>query len=206
MNNLIRTANRLPFDFQDGLKVMGKDISVLIEELINTSNSRVVLNNANILAGLGFSPVNRAGDTMTGNLNVNGNIIASGDVTAYSDEKLKTDWLDLGTNFVSKLSKVQSGTYTRVDTLKRQVGVSAQSLHEVLPEAVVVTDDGTLSVAYGNAALASVIELAREVVELKHALVDSNKEIEKLRGVVRDVEMLTDLVQKMDTHIRAMSK
>jgi hypothetical protein len=47
------------------------------------------------------------------------------------------------------------------------VGVSANSLQEVMPEAVQKHDNGLLSVAYGNAALAAVIELAKRVVSLE---------------------------------------
>lgn len=195
MSNLIRSSNRLPFDFQDGLKVAGKDISLLIEELITTSNSRVVLSNSAIIAGLGFTPVNRSGDTMSGNLTVNGNILASGDVTAYSDERLKSNWANVGEGFVDKLSKVKSGTYTRIDMGTRQVGVSAQSLKEILPEAV-LKDKETLSVAYGNASLVSSIELAKEVVALKEALTSSN----------RNIEMLTGVIERMDTELRQLIK
>jgi hypothetical protein len=48
-------------------------------------------------------------------------------------------------------------------------GVSAQSLQSVMAHAVQNTD-GVLSVAYGNAALASCVALAREVVALKARL------------------------------------
>ena len=99
-----------------------------------------------------------------------GSIIASGNITAYSDESLKTNWQNMPENFVSKLAKVKHGIYDRLDGEKlTQVGVSAQSLREILPEAVIDSKEkeGTLSVAYGNAALASAVELAIEVVDLR---------------------------------------
>ncbi len=94
-----------------------------------------------------------------------GDFTAPGNVTAYSDEKLKTGWSALPKDFLQLLANVKSGTYTRVDTNIRQVGVSAQSLKTAMPEAVV--DGETLSVAYGNAALAAAVELAKEVCEHK---------------------------------------
>jgi len=103
-------------------------------------------------------------------MDASGNFTASGNVTAYSDERLKKDWAPVGVDFVSKLAQVKSGTYTRIDGDLRQAGVSAQSLQEVLPETVMEDIEGTLSVAYGNAALVSAVELAREVVELKKRL------------------------------------
>jgi hypothetical protein len=98
-------------------------------------------------------------------------MVAAGNVTAYSDEKLKTNWQVLPFDFVARLAEVKNGTYDRIDEDgMRQVGVSAQSLQKVMPEAVVVGLEGTLTVAYGNAALASAIELAKRVVALEARL------------------------------------
>jgi hypothetical protein len=43
-------------------------------------------------------------------------------------------------------------------------------LQKILPEAVSENASGTLSVAYGNAALAACVELAKEVVKLREEL------------------------------------
>lgn len=102
-------------------------------------------------------------------LDASGNLTATANVTAFSDERLKTDWAGLP-RLVERLALVKNGTYTRIDTGERQVGVSAQSLQGVLPEAVMQNDGGVLSVAYGNAALAACVALAREVVELRERL------------------------------------
>lgn len=99
-----------------------------------------------------------------------GNFTANGNVTAYSDERLKKDWASVGIDFISKLAQVKSGTYTRIDNDLRQAGVSAQSLQTVLPETVMEDVEGNLSVAYGNAALVSAVELAKKVVELQARL------------------------------------
>jgi hypothetical protein len=96
-----------------------------------------------------------------------GNLTMANNVTAYSDETLKKDWADLPVDFVARLSRVKSGTYTRIDNELRQVGVGAQSLRPLMEEAIYENADGILSVAYGNAAMASAVELAKEVVDLK---------------------------------------
>jgi hypothetical protein len=97
-----------------------------------------------------------------------GNLTARANVTAYSDERKKTDWSKFSPQIVEKLSQVKAGTYSRTDVQDlRQVGVSAQSLGEVIPEAVIEDANGELSVAYGNAALAMCVELAKEVMSLK---------------------------------------
>ena len=113
----------------------------------------------------------RATLTNTGNFN------ATGSVTAYSDERLKKDWAPVQEGFVAKLAKVKSGTYTRIDNGERQAGVGAQSLEPLLPETVLTSNDGTLSVAYGNAAMVSAVELAKDNVELR-------ARIEKLEALV----------------------
>ena len=98
-------------------------------------------------------------------MDMSGNLTMAGNVTAYSDERLKKDWELLPTDFVKNLALVKVGTFTRIDSNERQVGVSAQSLITLLPEAI-QNDGEYLSVAYGNAALASAVELAKEVVSL----------------------------------------
>jgi hypothetical protein len=113
----------------------------------------------------------------TNNFQVNGSLTASGNVTAYSDERLKKDWADLPEDFVERLAEVKNGTFTRTDSGKRQAGSSAQDWQNLLPEVVEVgaDDANTLALAYGNAALVSVIELAKELVALR-------REVAALKG------------------------
>jgi hypothetical protein len=99
-------------------------------------------------------------------MDMSGNLTMAGNVVASSDERLKTNWRDLPANFVERLSTVKSGVYDRTDEDNMtQVGVSAQSLQPLMPDAVTHNGDGMLGVAYGNAALVSAIELAKRVVE-----------------------------------------
>jgi len=103
-----------------------------------------------------------------------GSFTAPGNVTANSDERLKTNWRDMPENFVSRLAQVKVGIYDRTDlaTKPTQVGVGAQSLQTLLPQAINKADDemGTLSVNYGGAALASAIELAKYVTALEQRI------------------------------------
>jgi hypothetical protein len=105
---------------------------------------------------------------------ISNSIVASGNITAYSDERLKRNWRDMPENFVERLAQVKVGRYERIDDGMEQVGVSAQSLQPLLPEAIQVAKDeiGTLSVSYGNAAMASAVELAKELVQLKRELAE----------------------------------
>jgi hypothetical protein len=95
------------------------------------------------------------------------NLTVGGSVTANSDETLKTNWRDLPLDFVDQLAVVKHGTYDRVDMELTQDGVSAQSLQRLLANSVLRGEDGKLSVAYGNAALVSAIQLAKRLVALE---------------------------------------
>jgi len=110
-------------------------------------------------------------------MDMSGNLTMAGSVTAFSDERLKKDWAPVQDDFVAKLAKVKSGTYTRIDSEERQAGVGAQSFQNLLPETIMTSNDGTLSVAYGNAAMVSAVELAKDNVELR-------ARIEKLEALV----------------------
>lgn len=108
--------------------------------------------------------------TYLSTLDSSGNLVITGNITANSDERIKKDWADLPSDFIERLAAVKCGTYTRTDTGARQIGVGAQSLQPVAPEAIGEGADGTLSVAYGQAALAACVELAKEVMRLRALL------------------------------------
>jgi len=100
-----------------------------------------------------------------------GNLTMLGNVTAYSDARIKKDveTIDSALDLVSKMRGVR---YTRIDNDKRGVGVIAQEMLEVCPEVVQqgVGDDDTLSVAYGNLVgvlIEAVKELTARVAELE---------------------------------------
>ena len=115
-------------------------------------------------------------------LDMSGNMTVAGNVTAYSDERLKKDWAPVASNFVASLAKIKSGTYTRIDNDERQAGVSAQDFQKLLPETISADNEGTLSLAYGNAALVSAVELAKDNVELRARIERLESLIHKLIG------------------------
>jgi hypothetical protein len=129
----------------------------------------------------------------------NGDQVGAGNVTGYSDERLKTNWKDLPVNYVLRLAKVRVGVFDRLDTPLRQVGVSAQSLRKLLPWAVVKGKDGILSVAYGNAALASCVELAKDNVSLR-------KELNEERKARKALERRLDRIEKALTSTAKVKK
>lgn len=75
-----------------------------------------------------------------------GNLVAAGNVTAYSDKRLKSNITTID-NALQKTCKL-TGVYFDKDG-KRGIGLIAQDTQEVIPEAVQINRD-YLSLAYGN--------------------------------------------------------
>lgn len=93
-----------------------------------------------------------------------GALYASGNVTAFSDRRLKKDLVEIE-GALDKLKQLTGYTYTRTDTGERQAGLIAQDVKSVLPEVVQENADEYLSVAYGNL-LALVINAVNELHEI----------------------------------------
>ena len=96
-------------------------------------------------------------DAGTGNIAGSGyiygnDLVMTGNVTAYSDVRLKTNITDI-TDALEKVLKIRGVTYNRIDVLdtkKRYAGVIAQEVEQVLPEVVSEDEEGMKNVAYGN--------------------------------------------------------
>ena len=123
-----------------------------------------------------------------------GNLTMLNNVTAYSDERYKTNWKDLPADYIDQLATIKHGIYDRTDVNATQVGVSAQSLQKILEHAVLTSTEGILSVAYGNAAMVSAVELAKRVVELQKiadnqqaTIEDQNTRIKRLESMVEQL-------------------
>jgi hypothetical protein len=106
---------------------------------------------------------------MVGDLSATGEIIAGGNVTAYSDERLKDN---IETLDGSKVFDMRGVSFTKDN--KAGSGVIAQELEKIAPELVHTAEDGmeTKSVAYGNLVgylIEAVKELKAEIEELKKA-------------------------------------
>ena len=101
-----------------------------------------------------------------------GTFTASGDITAFSDMRLKTEIVTID-NALSMIEQMRGVRFTKDG--KRGIGVIAQEIQKVAPELVTEADDEmqTLSVAYGNAfaiAIEAIKELKAEVDSLKAQL------------------------------------
>ena len=102
-------------------------------------------------------------------LDMSGNFTAAGNITAYSDIRLKTNIVTIK-NALETVSKMRGVNFTRIDTEENGTGVIAQEMQELVPEVVMEDNDGNLSVAYGNLVgylIEAIKELKAEIEELK---------------------------------------
>lgn len=93
--------------------------------------------------------------------------VSTGNVMAYSDERLKKDWKEVAKDFVESWADLKHGIYTRIDSEIVSVGIGAQSLQKFLPEGVIETPDGVLAVNYGGATAIATVKLAQRVIQLQ---------------------------------------
>jgi len=96
-------------------------------------------------------------------LDMAGNLTTAGNVTAYSDIRLKEN-IKVIPNALAKVQKIRGVTFTRNDTDDAEMlhaGVIAQEVEAVLPEVVSEDASGIKNVAYGNM-VALLIEAIKE--------------------------------------------
>ena len=109
----------------------------------------------------------------TAQIDGSGNFVAAGNVTAYSDERLKTN---IQTLDGKKALQMRGVSFTKDG--EEGSGVIAQEIEKIAPELVLTADDemGTKSVAYGNIT-GYLIELAKE----------QQKEIDELKQLINNI-------------------
>ena len=112
---------------------------------------------------------NASGGTISGNVSVTGTLTTTGDITAFSDARIKMNVETIeealykvkalrGVSFVSKLDN------------RERIGVIAQEVERVVPEAVTTHEHGLKSVAYGNLVgllIEAIKTLEKRVAELE---------------------------------------
>jgi hypothetical protein len=115
--------------------------------------------------------------TSGGNANFGGAIVASGDVTAFSDIRVKENVKTIDSALYKVLS-LRGVTYNRIDVEDKseKIGVIAQEIQKILPQVVHEKEDGMLSVSYGNIT-ALLIEGMKE----------QQKQIEELKQLVKQL-------------------
>lgn len=105
-----------------------------------------------------------------------GSITASGDITAYSDERVKEN-INTIENALEKVKALRGVTYNRKDKEDKseKIGVIAQEVQEILPQVVQEQEDGMLGVSYGNITavlIEAIKEQQKQIEVLKAELVE----------------------------------
>ena len=103
--------------------------------------------------------------TASGNISTSSGTISGAEVTATSDERLKSDIQTID-NALDKVMKMRGVTYTM--RAEKGTGVIAQEVEKILPE--VVVDNEYKSVAYGNMVgvlIEAIKDLKKEINEHK---------------------------------------
>ena len=95
-------------------------------------------------------------------IDYSGNTTSTGNVTAYSDSRLKKDLVKI-TSALDKIDQLTGYLYTRIDTGSRQSGLIAQDVQKVLPEVVDASGE-YMTLAYGNM-LGLIVEGIKELRE-----------------------------------------
>ena len=168
------SGNNSNFHFPSGLAVTfgGTEGSAYVEQYYdNAATSLVVSANTSITTAVRFIEMSGGTDVFTFNMQT-GNLTATGDLEANSDERLKEN-IETIENALDKVSKMR-GVYFDMKARPgvRKVGLIAQEVEKVLPE-VVSTDsegDNIKSVAYANVVgllVEAIKELKNEVDQLK---------------------------------------
>ena len=139
-------------------------VGELIQVLKNGTTKMHMANDGKL--GLGTS-------SPTEVLHVVGSILATADITAYSDDSLKTN-VQVIDNAVGKVEQLRGVTFDRIEDGSTSTGVIAQELKEVLPEAVHTDEQGVHSVAYGNV-VGLLIEAIKEQQKQIDELIKANK-------------------------------
>ncbi len=105
-------------------------------------------------------------------LDVAGTIRATGDVIAFSDERVKENIKTID-NSLEKVNKLRGVEFNKIGEDKKSIGVIAQEIEKIIPEVVRTDDEGMKSVAYGNVVgvlIEAIKELNAEVKDLKEKL------------------------------------
>lgn len=118
-------------------------------------------------------------NVVRGTIDTSGNLTMTGNVTAFSDARLKKN-IEIIPDALNKVEQLRGVTFNRIENNERGTGLIAQDLQKVLPEAVLTDENGTLSVAYGNV-VGLLVESIKELKAENDELYERVKKLEASR-------------------------
>lgn len=107
--------------------------------------------------------------TFGSNISTDGTVYAKGSFVSTSDRTLKTNLLPID-DAISKVHKITGYTYDRTDTHRRECGLVAQEVLNILPEVVAKDESDMYTIAYGNMAglfVQAIKEMQKQINDLK---------------------------------------
>src|SRR6056300_1688167 len=157
----VPTASQQHLPTQEEIETKFAELEVEEEAVIAREASNVTViskTDSAITSNLEVGTSNLFVDTQTGRvgvgtttpsypLHVIGNIYGTGNITAYSDKRAKSDIMKIE-NALDKIDQLNGYTYTMNN--ERYTGLIAQEVLPVLPEAVVGSEETSYAIAYGN--------------------------------------------------------
>ncbi len=131
-------------------------------QIFEGATTSTVIQNAT--AGTLFFRPNAGVATGQTTIDASGDLVASGDITAFSDERLKYNVEEIDDYLAMRAVRhIKPVSFKRTDTGHDGIGFIAQDVARFFPELVKTDDAGFLSLAYGN----MVAVLWREVQRLQ---------------------------------------
>lgn len=153
-NNILNKPSTFPPDYhtqasntissmQGYRKATYYGASINVSDDLNTAMGKLERNIESKLSGEGNVTIN-------GSLTVTREIYSNGNVTAYSDKRLKENFSCLNEEIISKIKQINLYNFEMKSDKKhrKRVGVIAQELEEIFPELVFTDEDGIKSVDY----------------------------------------------------------
>lgn len=165
--------------FADGYNNNGNNYGYIVINKLGSNYAAIGGNGAINEIKFGKSDINGAWISETLNWRFEGNIVATGEVTAYSDQRLKS-------NIEPLVYRGRLNPKSYIKDNKQSIGFIAQDVQELYPELVMETggDNNYLSLNYGNitAVLSAQINTVEdEVTTLKRRVKELELEIEILK-------------------------
>ena len=111
----------------------------------------------------------------------NGNVTASGNITAYSDQRLKTN-IETIANPLELVNKLRGVTFDWIETGKHSYGLIAQEVEQVIPELVLETTNGNTETDVSTTVKS--VDYSKLVSVLIEAVKEQQQQIDKLTKLV----------------------
>ena len=121
----------------------------------------------------------------------NGDVTASGNITAYSDRRLKENIKTIP-NALSLVQRLRGVTFDWIETKKHSYGVIAQEVEEVIPELVHEADDGAIEGA--DKKTIKSVDYSKMVSVLIEAIKEQQQQIEKQQSQIDELKLLVQSI------------